>query len=262
MPYILFVIFLSAFYSQLIFAASDLLKSDFIAVFDVEATEPGGLAQQTRPWSLGVELGATITTGNTQTQTVKAKLTNDIYRQRWRLGSFIESLQKTDQQQTQADRWKLGSKMNYDFSPTNSSFLTFEYEEDKFSDYESLGVLATGYTHRLYQRNDILWDADFGPGLRWNKRQLQQTETLTVLHLGANFEMPVSEHAKFSQLVVSDFSMDSETSDVIRAESVLTASVMDNLKMKLSYTFKHDSHPGETKDKLDTQTSVTLLMTF
>ncbi|NRA83051.1 MAG: DUF481 domain-containing protein [Gammaproteobacteria bacterium] len=244
------------------FAQNKLLFSEFVeSAFDVKSPTATDNDQR---WILGVELGATMTTGNTDTQTYKAKLSGAYFYPVWRMNYFAQLLDKTDNGNKKVNKWKLGAKVNRDFSATNSSFATIEYEEDQFSQYDALATFSTGYTHRLYNKNNIMWDADVGPGVRWIKSDAhtKEQQVLTVLHLGTNLLLPLSKHAEFGQVIVSDIGLTTDSSTVIRSESTLTANVLDNLKMKFSYTMRHDSMPGMIKENLDTQTSLTLLMTF
>lgn len=238
-----------------------LLESEFTeSAFDIKQDIT---AEENKNWALNLEVGATIITGNTKTQTFKSKFSGTLILPQWRLSYFSQTMKKTDNGEKKVDKWKIGSKFNWDFSDTNSSFATIEYGQDKFSSFGSLGTFAAGYTQRIYQNELYLWDADIGPGIRWSKQQsANEHQLLYVLHLGTNFKFPLSKQSDFEQILVSDLGLKSDNVTVIRSESTLTASILANLKMKFSYTLRHNSKTDAGKEKLDSQSSVTLLMVF
>lgn len=266
MKAIIFSILSLTIFSSHCLGKNSLIDSDFTeAAFDLTTKQK---ADSNKNWQLTIEAGATITAGNTDTQSYNGKITGAFYRTSSRFSYFAQLLQKNNNGERRVDKWKLGGKANWDFTKTNSSFLSLEYEEDRFATNKSLATLATGYTHRLYDKNDIMWDADIGPGVRRTTVEASSddssisSEILTVFHLGTNIMLPLSRHAEFAQILVSDFGLGTNESTVIRSETAMTASVLDNLKMKVSYALRRDSMPGVDKEKLDTQTSITLLMTF
>lgn len=219
-------------------------------------------AAEEKAWKAQAELGGTMTTGNTETSTVKAKVAAEHDIANWKNKYLAELLYSDDKGTKTANKWKVGAKGNYVFNDISSLFVLGEYEVDDFSDYDSTTSAAFGYTRRLYQAKDTFLDADIGPGAKFFDLKDGGTETTATVHVGAQFETNLSEHSRFKQTLVSDIALDSEASTVSRSETSVSANVMDNLAMKFSYIVKHDNHPGEGKDNVDTETTVTLLYTF
>jgi len=207
------------------------------------------------------EIGASITSGNTDTQTYKGKAQGSFTHQLGRASYHGEYFKKSSDQAVSAEKWKIGVKNNFDFSQHASSFMTAEYEQDQFSDFDSVATFAAGYTQLMFNEEGFKWHADIGPGYKL-KHNPQESLSEYVMHLGSNLSVQLSDQAQFIQTLVADLSLRGDSSDVVRAESALLTSVLENLKMKLSYALKHNSNPADDNVKLDTQTTVSMVFIF
>ena len=223
---------------------------------------PLAMADEQKDWKAQAELGGTMTTGNTETSTLKGKVAVEHLWASWKNKYLAEILYSDDDGKKTAARWKVGAKGNYVFDEVSSLFVLGEYEVDDFSDYDNTSSIAAGYTRRLYQGKDSFLDADIGPGAKFFNLRNGDTETTATIHLGAQFETALTEHSRFTQVLVSDVALDSDASTISRSETSLSANVMDNLAMKLSFHVKYDDEPGIDKDEVDTETTITLLYKF
>lgn len=214
-----------------------------------------------KEWELSTEIGATLTSGNTETQSYKGKLTGSFAYEAGRTNYHAQFFRKISDEKVSADKWKAGIKNNLDFSEKNSSFASIEYENDDFATFDSVATFAAGYTQLMFNDSVIKWDADIGPGYKW-KSNGEESLREYVMHLGTNFSIELSQQAKFIQTLIADLGLQSNATDVVRSETALLTSILDNLKMKLTYAFKHNSKPGEGKEKLDTQTTVSMVFIF
>lgn len=237
-------------------AASKLLNSEFTEeAFKLTKFESD------KEWELSTEFGATLTSGNTDTQSYKGKVTGSFIYAMGRLNYHGQFFKKISADEVSADKWKVGLKNNLDFSDQNSSFASVEYEQDQFATYDSVATFAAGYTQRMFNDSVIRWDADIGPGYKWksnNEGELREY----VMHLGTNLSVQLSQQAKFIQTLIADLGVKGNATDVVRSETAILTSVLENLKMKLTYAFKHNSRPGEDKEKLDTQTTISMVFIF
>jgi len=238
------------------FADSKLVASKFSeSAFDVAKLDIEN------EWELSTEFGVTMTTGNTDTQALKAKIKGGLDYFSGRLTYLAQFYQKTVDEERSADKWKVGVKHNMHLSELSSTFSIIEYAQDKFASAHKKAILAAGYTQRLLDNDSILWNADIGPGVTWTEHELGRTNQ-RIIHLGSQLKLNLNEKTEFEQSIVADFDVKGRQKDVYRAETTLSASVVENLKMKLSYAMKFDADVDIDKEKLDTETSVTLVYIF
>jgi len=238
------------------FADSKLVASKFSeSAFDVAKLD------LENEWELSTEFGVTMTTGNTDTQALKGKIKGGLDYFSGRLTYLTQFYRKTVDEERSADKWKVGIKHNIHLSENSSTFSIIEYAQDKFASARKKATFAAGYTQRLFDNNALLWNADIGPGMTWTEHELGKSNQ-RIIHFGSQLKLKLNDKTEFEQSVVADFDVNGRNKDVYRAETALSASVVENLKMKLSYAMKFDADVDVDKEKLDTETSVSLVYIF
>lgn len=237
-------------------ANSKLVKSEFTeSSFDVKNMPLDN------EWLLATEFGLVMTSGNTETQTLFGKVDGGFHYMNERLAYLASFYQKSVDNVKSADKWKLGLKHNIYFNEYNSSFTILEYAKDNFASARTTTTLAAGYTQRLYDNHIIQWDADVGPGFVWSDYDVD-TSTKKIVHLGSKLTFKIAEGTDFEQFLIADIDIKNSNKDVYRSETSLLASIVENFKMKLSYALKFDNVVDSGKDKLDTETSMSLVYIF
>ena len=215
--------------------------------------------------SASAELGITVTTGNSDTSSVKGRLRINHEFERWRNVYLVEVLRKEDSEVLTAERYFSDFQSNYSVTKNNYFFINGNYEIDPFSGYAHSVVAAAGYGRRLYHRDDSFLDAELGPGYIYRKFDRDEvalagasSEDSWLIHLAANAEVDISSNAKFRQLLIIDFG-DTATA---RSETSLSANIIDSLAMKFTVIVRYNNNPLDNKKSTDTETSVTLLYSF
>lgn len=237
-------------------AGSKLAKSEFTeSAFDVKNNE------SENSWDMAAEVGATLTSGNTDTQSLKGKLEGGLGYLGGRLSYLAQFYQKTVEQEKNAEKWKIGLKHNLHLSQHRSTFSIFEYARDKFASATRTITFAAGYTQSFLNNEAVVWNADIGPGIVRTTME-DGKENRKIIHVGSQFKYKLNKKTEFEQSVVADLNLDGSDYDVYRSETSLSASVLENLKMKLAYAAKFDADVEIGKEKLDTEASVSLVYIF
>ena len=227
-------------------AASDFVKGD--ATFAGEA-----------------ELGATVTTGNTETTSVKGRLAMKQELGKWENQYLIEGLYKEDTDEVTAKRYLGSIQGNYRFDGRSYMFATGGYEVDPFTGYDYKFNTAAGYGYRLYQGNGSFLDGEIGPGYQYQRLDSEQQQELGytseaswVAHGVLNYELEISETSKFKQMFVADYGDKLDA----RSETSVTANIIGALAMKFAVIVRYNSDPLDDKKSTDTETNMTLLYSF
>jgi putative salt-induced outer membrane protein YdiY len=219
-------------------------------------------SEEVSPWQATAELGGTMTTGNTETSTLKAKLDIKHELAEWKNAYYADVLYSEDAEEKTASRWKIGAKGGYVIDDTSNIFILGEHEQDEFSDYDSVSSIAAGYSKRLFKNEQSMLDLDVGPGYKFFDLQDGGSEKTGILHMGLAYENALSETSKFTQVLVTDVAFKDDASTLSRSETAITANIMGELAMKLGLTIRHDNNAGADKKSIDTETTITLLYTF
>jgi len=211
------------------------------------------------------ELGATLTTGNTETSSVKGRLALKHELGNWENQYLLEGLYKDDTGAVTAKRYIAAAQGDYKFDDNDYLFANLNYEVDPFTGYEYKVTSAAGYGHRFYETDKTLLTGEIGPGYQYQRLDGEQqqlrgytSDSSWVAHGVVNFETEISDSAKFKQVVVADYGDKLEA----RSESSLTANIIGSLAMKFAVIVRYNSEPLDDKKSTDTETNMTLLYSF
>ncbi len=219
-----------------------------------------------KPFSMDGEFGLIVTTGNTESSTMKAKLSAHQELEMWSNDFSLEGLYKQDEdddtnkKETTAQNIYMAGQANYKLSnPNHRLFLFGSYEDDRFSSYNYQSTLALGWSERLWETKKTKFEYSIGPGYAFVETDEDEDESSVILRGSMDFHWKISESANFSQLVSTEYGQYNTKS---RSETALTAKINGSLAMKLSLTMDHNSNVSSDTEKLDTTTAVTLVYTF
>lgn len=223
-------------------------------------------------WDASAELGLLFTSGNTKTETFKTKLNAARDYENWRHKGMIDYYRSEQEDQATGDTYVTGDRLfvsgqsNYKFSPDSRSslFLFGSYEEDKFSGYEYQGTVAVGYGARYRYSPTLFADYEIGPGYSVNKPivngVVQEQESSAILRLAGNLVWDITKNSKFNALASTEIGEENTKS---RGELSVSANVNSSLALKFSIAANHNSYLEDpSKEKLDTETAVTLVYSF
>ncbi|MCH1929672.1 DUF481 domain-containing protein [Shewanella acanthi] len=211
------------------------------------------------------ELGATLTTGNTDTSSYKGRLNLKHELGNWENQYLFEGLYKEDTDEVTAKRYFIGAQGNYKLNDKSYLFANTNFEADPFTGYDYTVSAAAGYGHRLYDTRTAFLDVEIGPGYLYQRLDEEQallegysSESSMVAHGVVNFETEISDTSKFQQRFVADYG---EKLDA-RSETALTANIIGALAMKFAIIVRYNSEPLDNKKSTDTETNMTLLYSF
>ncbi|KFZ39146.1 hypothetical protein HR45_01740 [Shewanella mangrovi] len=211
------------------------------------------------------ELGATMTTGNTDTTSVKGRLDLKHELGNWENEYVLEGLYKEDTNEVTAKRYLGSVQGNYRFTDHSYTFATGAYEVDPFTGYDFKYNAAAGYGYRLYQGANSFLDAEIGPGYQYQRLDSEQqaelgytSESSWVAHGVLNYSLKISKTSKFKQTFTADYGDKLDA----RSETSVTANIVGALSMKFAVVVRYNSDPLQDIKSTDTETNMTLLYSF
>jgi putative salt-induced outer membrane protein len=210
-------------------------------------------------WDSEVELGAVMTSGNTDQQTLKFRFDSTRDGERYVNTGHAEALSASEDGNETAEKYYLHYRIARKLDDDRSLFSRIGYEEDKFSGFDRQVDLTAGYSHRLMNRENMKLNADFGVGARSNKLDTGDSQTEAIARIAGLYEWQVSDNALFKQFIGFEVGEDLTTS---RSETSLESTISGNLAMKLAVKVKNNSDVPVGKKKTDTESTVTLVYKF
>ncbi|WP_350999068.1 DUF481 domain-containing protein [Shewanella sp. TB7-MNA-CIBAN-0143] len=211
------------------------------------------------------ELGATLTTGNTDTSSFKARLALKQELGDWENEYVFEGLYKEDTEEVTAKRYFLGVQGDYQINDLSYLFANTNYEVDPFTGYDFTSTTSAGYGYRFIDTDRMSLKAEAGPGYIY--QQLDEESALAegydsddsvVAHAVIDFQTKISDLSKFQQKFIADWGSKLDA----RSETSLTANIVGALAMKFAVIVRYNSEPLDDKESTDTETNMTLLYAF
>lgn len=217
-----------------------------------------GAEDESDSWSGTVELGAVMTTGNTDEENLKFRTHAVRDSELWQHTFHLDGLRSSREDELTAHRvyssYQLDRKLNGD-----SVFGRLSYEDDRFSGFDYQANLTGGYSRELFTNETISITGDAGLGVRHSEFDDGASENELIVRLAGAMRWQVSENAVFEQQLGTEIGQEST---VTRSETSLRSDIIGSLAMKLSLIVRHQSEVPVDTEKTDTETSVTLAYQF
>lgn len=216
-------------------------------------------------WKGEGELGYTLTSGNTDNETIVSKLGISYQENNWINGFKIESLRTeskdsvTNDTVVTANRITLTNKLSYDVSAHTYSFFNTRYEEDDFSgfEYQSSATLGAGY--RVIKQEDISLTLESGLGYQQDRTDDRKMQKGRAVRFSEDFTYQITHSSHFSQGILVEQGRDNVYSEFNAGFKV---AINGSLALKLSQLVKHNSDVPEDKENFDRVTTATLVYGF
>jgi len=197
------------------------LKKAAIILLIILAAGIANAEEEVKSFSGSGEAGLLMTSGNSETDSVNAKLglkyEKDHLLGEVNLGALYrsETTEVTDENnikrkedKVSAEKYNYSAKVGYKFNPANSIFVNGDYEDDRFSGYDYKTTYSIGYGRKMIDNDTVKLDIEIGPGYRYNRTNGywengvfidEKTEDEAVFRGYAMFNYKFSEAVSFQQ---------------------------------------------------------------
>lgn len=233
--------------------------------FAVTAQAQDEQQEQPQGWSGTGELGWVSTSGNSDTQTLNAKLALQLDRNAWTYKGGLNVLRASEDGDKTAERYEATAKTKYHFDEKSYWFNAFRYEDDRFSGFDYQTTLTTGYGRTLLESDTQKLDTEIGVGARRSKPSatemmpMPESSTDAVLRGGAEYAWQLTDTTKFT----NDFLVESgQDNTYAENQAGLSVAINSRFSVKLGYAVRHNSKVPSGTDKTDTVTTVNLVYTL
>lgn len=224
-------------------------------------TMPAAAQQATPVWETATEfeLGAVYTSGNTDEENLRMGAGFDASREAWDYAVEFDGLRSSTDGELTAQRAYLVGTTQYNYDNDNFAQLRVSHERDKFSGFEQQSDLVISYGQLLLRdRENMTLDYTVGAGVRNSDDGVAKTNE-PILRVSTDYTWDFNDNVRFIQELSSEAG---DSATVTRAESTIESDVMDNLSLRFSMRLRHQNQVPLEREKLDTETSVTVVLQF
>lgn len=241
------------------------------------------LASEKKPFTTELELGIISTTGNTNTQSFKSKVDVKQELTHWRNHYVLEGLYKRDEievdngnntftkdERTTAEKYFGSAKGDYILNKEYAAlFIYGEYDRNRFSGFDYQYTIALGFSNRLFTRDNSYLSYNIGPGVTSEKQEdaeingdSYESDETFVIRISAEYRYQLSENAKFTQTISSNFATNTDNNTKTKSVTSITAQLIASLALRASYTVDYNSEIPNNREHSDTETALTLVYSF
>lgn len=220
---------------------------------------PGIAQEEESPLNTEIELGAVVTTGNTDNENINFSAAVEYDRDEWLYGFSVDGFRSSKNNDLTAHRIYYVAKADYSFSDTEFIESRIAHEDDRFSGFDSQSDVSVSYGRNFLNNiEDMELAATFGVGMRRSRLPDQDIDE-AILRFSGDYLWSISESADFNQVLSTEFG---EESSIFRSESSIETQIVENLALRFSIDVKHQTDVPVGRKKTDTETSITLVMNF
>jgi putative salt-induced outer membrane protein len=229
--------------------------------------QEAGEEADTKKWQGEAELGALITSGNTEETNINGRVALQHEVEKWRNTAEFRSAYSETDGMTTAEKYRATAETNYKFAERQYWFVRAFHEEDRFSGYDFQSSLTTGYGNRVWAEGKRSFlDLSVGAGYRLNRLEVpgpdgDRKDDEAIARVSGRYDQALSETALFRQTLSVEMGVD-DKSTTTESETSLQANIVGALSMKAAYRVQHLSDPPANAVSTDTEISVSLLYGF
>ncbi|RZF79161.1 DUF481 domain-containing protein [Pseudoalteromonas sp. CO325X] len=258
------------------------MKLKYLSVLVAAGVVTSAVASEKKTWEANAELGAIITSGNTETTTFKGALNVKHNLENWNNEYKLDGIYKEDEVEKDDgtkvtertnEKYFASAQGNYKLNEENAHLFVYgSYLSDYFGAYRQEAVVSGGYGLRLLDTDTMVLNAEIGPGYKYFQYPDDSTEVgddgelladewegEVIALAKADYTWQISEGAKFTQLVAMEYG---STNTKTRSETALLTKINGSLQMKVGFNVTHNSDVADDKENTDTETALTLVYNF
>lgn len=213
----------------------------------------------TGPWAGKASLGYLATSGNTDNSNLNSAFAIGYTAANWAHLFEASAVHATEDSDTTAEAYSAGWKSERRLSASNFLYGRLTWRKDLFSGYDQQFAQTVGYGRHLIASERHSLNGEVGVGARQSDLADATTESETIFTAGLYYKWQLSETATFSQDLLAE---SGSANTYLESKTALSARLLGDLALVVSYTIKNNSDVPLGTEKTDTFTALSLEYSF
>ena len=206
-----------------------------------------------------IQFGYMSASGNSETTNLNGKTLLGWDFPKWRHAVAASGIYSEEADTTIAENYRASYKADRKLDGQNYLFGTVSWEQDEFSGYEERTTEAVGYGRRILETGKHTLDAEIGAGARQTEFVDGTEQDETIARLAANYLWQFAENSDFSQQLAIEAG---DLNTYVESVSSLTAQLIGELDLVVSYTVKRNSEVPAGIENVDRYATVSVQYNF
>lgn len=211
-------------------------------------------------WGGEGQLGFVLARGNSDADTVNAKLDMSKETASWKNAFGIAALRSSSDGERNAERYAASWQTDYRFSPRSYWYGSARYEDDRFSGFDYQASLVSGLGHRFVDEEDFKLFGQAGLGFRRLESSLTDfTEDNLIVSGELRYEQKLTDTTSLKNKLIVEAG---EANTFLSNELAVQVKINTRLSLAAGLGVRHNTDPPQGRDKTDTLTTLNLVYGF
>jgi len=217
-------------------------------------------ASQAEPgWSGKSEVGAVITSGNSETQSGNAKFDTAYELERWKHSFGVAALVAKDDSGTNAERYEGRAQSDYQWTEKTFAFAALRYEDDHYTGFDYQATLTAGLGRKFIDTETTKLTGQLGAGYRRISVLSVDGSGQAIARGDINFEHALTETTR----ILEKFLVEAGSYNTfLQNELSLQVNMSRTLALAVGYAVRHNTDPPLGQRKTDTVSTINLVHAF
>lgn len=214
------------------------------------------------PWQgSNIGAGAIINTGDNPSQKGSTTLNLKYASAPWTFSTKIDQqYEHSSDNGLSTDQYNIATQANYLFGDNSFFYNGFTYNYDRFNGNDYLWNYSLGYGYTVYHNQNMIVDAQIGPGYQQLKVQGAEDPNRTLsINTQIDLNWQINDKTTFTETITPTYTSDLTTINTVTA---LTTQLRDNLGLQAQFNTTYFSNSTEGSHRLSTSTVFNVLYTF
>jgi putative salt-induced outer membrane protein len=211
-------------------------------------------------WTGKGELGLVLSRGNSDADTLNAKVDVSTEPGQWTHAVGFSALRASTDNVTTADRYELRGQTNYKLTERSYLFGALRYENDEFSAFDYQGTASGGYGYKFIDTETTRFVGQIGAGYRVAEVRLTGDEENEAVARGdILFQHQLTPTTK----LVERFLVEAGSSNTfLQNELSVEVKMTEKLALSVAYAVRHNTEAPAGIEKTDQLTTANIVFAF
>jgi len=211
-------------------------------------------------WSGAGQLGFSMTSGNSDTESLTAGLLLERESEKWVNNFNLDVVRASSDGEDTAERYTLSSRNGYKLDHNDYVYNNTRYDKDNFSGFDYTITTSFGWGHQFADSEDYKFSTEIGAGYKIEALDVDRSETTGAVVVGKlNYMRAITETMKFSEVLLIE---SGEDNTFMQNDLGLKFKVNGQFSVKLAHQYRYNTDSAPDKASHDSLVSANLVYDF
>ncbi len=211
-------------------------------------------------WSGSGQLGFSMTSGNSDTESLTAGLLLERESEQWVNNLNLDVVRASSDGKDTAERYTLSTRNGYKLDANDYIYNNTRYDKDNFSGFDYTLTTSFGWGHQFADTEDYKFSTEIGVGYKIEALDADRTENTGAVAVGKlNYMRAITETMKFSEVLLVE---SGEDNTFVQNDMGFKFKINSQFSVKLAHQYRYNTDVVPGKVSHDSLVSANLVYDF